>query len=125
MPTAVLLSLAPDRSERLIQSEFGLNPSLWLVPVLGGTPRRVGDVNANDATFLPDGKHLVYARDAEIHQANLDGAESRKLLSVRHFPLIARASPDGSVIRFSMGERGSITIWEVRPDGAGLHSILS
>lgn len=35
-------------------------------------------------------------------------------------------SPDGTKIRFSMGERftGNASLWEVRADGAGLHELF-
>jgi len=129
-PTSIsaplLLSLAPNRSELLVQNMGALSPPLWIVPVLGGTPRRFGDVRANDGVFSPDGKHLLYVRGTEIYQANLDGTEAHRLVSGSGAIMFPRFSPDGVVIRFTMGDpkANAISIWEVRSDGTGLHPIL-
>jgi len=121
--------MAPHRSELLVQplvvSEI-LTP-MWIVPVLGGTPRRLGGVRANDGAFSPDGQHIVYFTVSDIYQSNLDGTESHKLLTVSGFANIPRFAPDGSVLRFNLSDEktNSGSIWEVRSDGTGLHPILA
>ena len=121
--TPMLLSMAPNRSAMLVQS-LGSNenyPPLWVVPVMGGTPRRVGAVRANDGVFSPDGEHIIYFRDSDMYQSNLDGRESRKLVTFSgpdsNWP---RFSPDGGILRFNYDG----TIWEGRSDGTGLHPLL-
>jgi serine/threonine protein kinase/Tol biopolymer transport system component len=126
--TPILLSMAPNRSELLVQS-FTSNevlPPLWAVPILGGTPRRIGDVRANDGAFSPDGQHMVYIASSDIYQANLDGTGSRKLATVSGIAIYPRFSPDGSILRFTVldSKTNSWSIWEVRSDGTGLHPIL-
>src|SRR5207253_1485642 len=67
-----------------------------------------------------------YVRSSDMYQSNLDGTESRKVLTVS-FPSViiwTRFSPDGSVLRFTrFGDYGN-SIWEVRSDGTGLHALL-
>jgi len=131
-PTSIsaplLISMAPNQSELLVQS-LASNATLgrfWLVPVLGGAPHRFGNVIGNDGAFSADGKHIVYVIGSEIYKANLDGTESRKLLSVSGVALFPRFAPDGSVVRFTLLDVNttSASIWEVRSDGTGLHPIL-
>jgi serine/threonine protein kinase/Tol biopolymer transport system component len=129
VPTPVLLSLAPDRSQLLVQSwtSNDLLCPIWVVPTLGGTPHRFGNVTANDSAFSPDGRHVVYVRDADVFQANLDGTESRKLLTMPGASVFCpRFSPDARQIRFSIYEErtNSQSIWEVNADGTGLHPFL-
>jgi len=128
MSTPMLLSMASNRSAMLVQS-LGSNdpfPPIWVVPALGGTPRRFGDVRANDGAFSPDGKHIVYLRSSDMYQSNLDGTESRKFLTVSGPSAILwpRFSPDGSILRFTLFDKTGNSIWEVRSDGTGLHALL-
>jgi len=126
--TPLLLSMAPNRSELLVQSVTSneVQAPLWAVPILGGTPRRIGDVRANDGAFSPDGRHIVYIVGSDIYQSNLDGTGSRKLATVSGVAFFPRFSPDGSILRFTVldSKTNSWSIWEVRSDGTGLHPIL-
>jgi eukaryotic-like serine/threonine-protein kinase len=126
--TPLLLSMAPNRSELLVQSITSNEvwAPLWAVPLLGGTPRRIGDLRANDGAFSPDGQHMVYVLRSDIYQANLDGTGSRKLATVSGVAFYPRFSPDGSILRFTVfdSKTNSTSIWEVRSDGTGLHPFL-
>jgi serine/threonine protein kinase/Tol biopolymer transport system component len=126
--TPLLVSMAPNRSELLVQSFVSNDPiaPIWLIPALGGMPRRLGDIRANDAAFSPDGRHIVYAKGPEVYQANLDGTESRNLLTTGSNVLFPRFSPDGSLLRFTLvdSKTASRSIWEARSDGTGLRHIL-
>ena len=123
--TPLMVAMAPNRSELLVTSLVSTDrlPPMWVVPVLGGTPRRF-NVRANDSAFSPDGKHIVYFMNSDIYQANLDGTESRKLLTVSGTISAPRFAPDGSILRFTLQKAFSNSIWEVRPDGTGLRPIL-
>jgi hypothetical protein len=128
VPTPVLLSLAPDRSQLLVQSWTSneLLCPIWIVPTLGGTSRRFGNVTANDGTFSPDGRHVVYVRGSEAFQANLDGTESLKLLTAPGPAFCPRLSPGARQIRFTVADEktNSTSIWEVNADGTGLHPLF-
>jgi Tol biopolymer transport system component len=128
LSTALLLAMSNDRSELLVQSDLSNDPlsPIWVVPAMGGTPRRIGNLRANDGNFSPDRLHVVYSVLPDIYAANLDGTESRKLFSVTgSSALWPRFSPDGRFLRFSMVEGNSNSIWEVHSDGTGLHALLS
>ena len=75
---------------------YGNNPetnhALWAVPVLGGSPRRLGNVKSVFAAWSPDGSEVVFTRftitqtpDKDIYNGNLyminaDGSGLRPLV---------------------------------------------
>jgi eukaryotic-like serine/threonine-protein kinase len=127
-PSVQLADLSPNRSELLVLSFPGSEREapLWLLSVLGGSPRRLGDVTASDATWTPDGQQITYTRGSEIHLAKIDGSQSRKLVSVEGIPLWPRWSPDGRVLRFTVLslKQSSSSLWEVAADGSSLRAVL-
>ena len=68
------LSLSPDKSEMLVASFTGaeVEQQIWVMPVLGGSPRRVSDLTAWDATWLPNGNFLI-ARNNELLEISPGG----------------------------------------------------
>ena len=75
----ILNDIAPDRSERLVGSCAVLyqdNCPLWVLPVLGRSPRRLGTLSASfsagAATWSPDGKEIVYAPGNSLYRAKID-----------------------------------------------------
>jgi serine/threonine protein kinase/Tol biopolymer transport system component len=127
-PFPNLGDLHRDRPEMLLLEGGGgaENWPLWILPVPGGSARRVGDVLAHDATWAPDGQHISYSRDADIYMAQSNGTESRKFVTVGGIPWVLRWSPDGKVMRFTVQDRktGTASLWEVSADGADLHPLL-
>jgi eukaryotic-like serine/threonine-protein kinase len=118
-----------SRSELLVTigSTFGLNSDfeLWAVPVPAGAPHRVGDIMAQDACWAPDGTHLVYAHGSDLYMAKADGTDARKLATLSGFPFALRFSPDGSRLRFSIGDdRNTSSLWEMGTNGKALHPLL-
>jgi len=140
MQDAWLGDISPDRTEFLMywhpHSE-GLvkRIELWAAPLLGGSPRRLGNLLAtvrhdlgngggfptsmtggsedvlpllfqSAATWSPDGQQLVYARETELHLARSDGTEDRKLATFAGLPFFVRWSPDGHVLRLSVSVPG-------------------
>jgi DNA-binding winged helix-turn-helix (wHTH) protein/Tol biopolymer transport system component len=99
---------------------------LWMLPVAGGSPRRIGNIMANDAAWCPDGEHLVYASGHDILLVGKDGTGSQKLVTVDGFPSGLRWSPDGTRLRFHIWAPipASVVLWEVAADGTGLHRLL-
>ena len=130
LPSADIYDILPSRSELLVRTgEEGVEPesALWVLPVPGGSPRRLGDITAHAATWTPDGRHIIYGNGSTLYLCNVDGTESRKLVTVAGVPFGLRVSPDGSLLRFSVEDPGQHTssLWEVAADGHGLHPLLS
>ena len=59
----VPVSLSPDGSAFLVIEGQGSPPRgpLWAIPVLGGSPRRLGDTAGETAAWSPNGKMMVYS----------------------------------------------------------------
>jgi Tol biopolymer transport system component/predicted Ser/Thr protein kinase len=122
-----LADISPNGSELLI-GQFNL-PSdvpIYVLPLPAGLPRRVGDIVAHDASWSPNGEQIVYARGNELYVAKRDGSESRRLVTLTVPAGWLRWSPDGKVLRFTLGEEktGSQSIWEVASDGSHLRPVL-
>ncbi len=126
----VPLDLSPDASELLAIDGQGAPPKgpLWSIPVLGGTPRRMGDIIAETAAWSPDGKTLAYTNLGNLFLANADGTGSRKLTNVRGDILNVAWSPDSRRLRFDSSETagtvGQQLEWEVSLAGNDLHRLL-
>src|SRR5437016_3417756 len=58
-----LLDISPDGSALLMHTalEFHEGP-LWTVSVLGGTPRRLGNLEGHAGAWSPDGKRIAYSK---------------------------------------------------------------
>jgi len=123
-----VLDISPSRSELIVadhvSSEF--EAPLWLVSVLGGAPRRLGDLIGHGAAWAPDGERIVYAHGSELLLAKSDGSESHKLVTAPGRVLAPRWAPDGSRLRFTVEgpKNNSPSLWEVAADGTNLHPLL-
>ena len=127
----VPVGLSPDGSEILVIEGQGAPPKgpLSSVPILGGTPRRIGDFVAETAAMSPDGMMLAYTNLGDLFLARADGSDSRKLLSVNGDIRNVTWSPNSSHLRFDSSETagtvGLQLLREVSVDGTGLHLLLN
>jgi Tol biopolymer transport system component len=122
------LSVSPDGSDILVSDQHGttLTGALWSLPILGGSPRRLGDTVGSGGAWSPDGQNLVYANGSDLFLAKSDGTESRKLVSVADVAFAPAWSPDGSELRLSVHIKGGgQSLWEVSSQGSNLHPLLS
>jgi len=121
---------SPDGSEILMVDGKGIPPTgpLWGVPILGGSPRRLGDLVGNGGDWSPDGKLLAYSDASNIYLANPDGSEPRKLVALNNTDVIQYLvwSPDSAYLRFNEVNFNTTahSIWQVSADGTNLHRIL-
>ncbi len=128
--------LSPDDTEFLATSLIGGQSTVWRIPVAAsGSPRRVGNLVAEDIAWSHDGNWFAYVQGTQLFLANADGSSSRLLASV---PVVSaeidnvRWSPDDRQLRFTLigaGLGGTLTsptttqLWEVGADGHGLHEM--
>jgi serine/threonine protein kinase len=134
MPAANMepIALSLDGSQFILRASNGSPPSgpLWILPVLGGSPRSLGDTRGNSAAWSPDGKMLAYANSTDIFLANADGSQPRRLVTMKDAGFVTNPvwSPGGRSLRFDVHEpsfRDRTAIWEVSVDGTGLHPLLA
>src|SRR5438874_8167939 len=124
----LLFDISPNRSELLLGScaEYRQQCRLWILPVLGRSPRRVGNILALDATWSRDGEEVVYTTANCLYEARIDGNDSRKIVCVEGTPFWPRWSPDGSRLRFTVqASKSGSTLWQVDADGSHLRPLLA
>jgi len=125
-----ILDIAPDHSNLLVASGSGGETErlFWVVPTVGGSPRRVGDVAGHAGAWSRDGTRIVFARGSALFVVNSDGTNSHKLLDTPGTPYSIRWAPASraNVLRFSVRSPnlGPGTLWEVSSSGTGLHPVL-
>src|SRR6267143_1225406 len=124
-----LFAISPDHSQFLI-GQFARHDDempLWLWPVQGGEPRRLGRATGHDPTWSPDGTQIAFVRDQSVYSTHRDGTQLHELIRVNGRPEDPAWSPDGAKIRLAIdaGEYGNNSLWEMSVDGSGLHTILA
>ena len=70
------VDLSPGGAELLVVDGFrGAPPRgpIWSLPMLGGSPRRLGDALGETAAWSPDGKMLAYSNLSDLFVAKADG----------------------------------------------------
>jgi eukaryotic-like serine/threonine-protein kinase len=112
------LAISPDHTQLLVANPVGTSyeAPFWSLPLPTGAPRRLGDIV---------GKHLVYARGSDLYQANADGTEPHRLVTVDGLPWAPHFSLDGKRIGFSIEKTDEYSLWEIRSDGTDLHAVFS
>jgi Tol biopolymer transport system component/DNA-binding winged helix-turn-helix (wHTH) protein len=124
----VVRDISPDHANLLIASfaRRGAAMPLWIWPIQGGAPRRVGDLTVYDAAWCPNGREIIYTEDDGIYMANDDGTNARKFVPWEGRPGMFAWSPDGRLLRFTVFSTAipGSTMWEVHPDGSLLHRLI-
>ena len=129
---AEILDISPNGTELLVamRRDIEAEADLWVRPVLGGTPRRLGDLRTGNPSFggawSPDGERIVYAQGSALHLARSDGTESRTLATTGGPPSSPRWSPDGTRIRYFVADLKTHkdAFWEVNADGTNPKEVL-
>jgi eukaryotic-like serine/threonine-protein kinase len=126
-----VLDISADASKLLalkvdLSDETGRG-SLWTVPVLGGSPSRLGDQRPFDASWSPDGRRIVYAELGALLVGDNDGANLKKIWNAQGLILSPRFSRDSRRIRVTLtgsGPNAPLKIWEMNDDGSNAHPLL-
>jgi eukaryotic-like serine/threonine-protein kinase len=123
-----VFDISPDGSVLLMNTARGtsLDGPLWSVPALGGSPRRLGNLEGHAGAWSPDGKRIAYSKGNEIFVARSDGGEPQRLLMTGGTAGDIRWSPDGSILRFTVNDPKTNyrSIWQAAADGRNLHLLL-
>jgi hypothetical protein len=125
-----IADISPSGSELLVVQEDRNDAyefPLWILPVPSGSPLRVGEVVAHDASFSPDGGRIACANGYDLFEARTDGSGVRKVVSASEHLDSPAWSRDGSRLRYrkaGSGSRGG-TLWEVGVDGGTPRSLFS
>jgi Tol biopolymer transport system component/DNA-binding winged helix-turn-helix (wHTH) protein len=122
-----VVDISPDRAALLTFAFHGRSNDLPLsiTPVVGGPPRRVGSVFADDAVFSPDGRLIFFNRPDGIYSCARDGSQVQKLVALPGRSEDLQWSKDGLRLRFTLDDPGpeKSSIWEVASNGGNLHTV--
>ena len=120
------LNISPDSNSLYYHDATG---TLYRMPVLGGTPKKVADklhsrkVFGNEKIGIsPDGKQIAFVRRFEdsaskLFIADADGANERILASFEQPNILLQVSawsPDGKIISCILANKGAASILAVR-----------
>ena len=135
--TMSLLAISHDGATLLVSDQVGetsFRGPLWALPVLGGSPRRLGGAAGQAGAYSPDGQTLAFADGNDLNLAKNDGSEVHKLVTAPNRISELTWSPDGKTIRFGVGlsplrkvDKTDLlvsSLWEVSVTGAGPHPLL-
>ncbi len=126
-PNVSLDNISQDKSELVVSSFTGseVNQPMWVVPVLGGSPRRFVEPPGGDGIWMSNGDRLL-AQNNQLFVVSNTG-EQRKLASLPEdsFVYWLRWSPDGKVLHFQTNGLTGDLMWEMSPDGKNLHQMLA
>jgi Tol biopolymer transport system component len=118
-PNTALDNLSPDRSELIVGSFTGseIDQPLYALPTTGGAPRRLGDLQGQDAIWMPNGDLLI-SHASELSQVS-SGSERLflKLPDQNSTAYWLRWSPDHQVLRFTLAPPAKNFLAEVSADG--------
>jgi Tol biopolymer transport system component len=123
-----LNNISKDKTELLVGNFTGaeVDQPLWIVPVVGGTPRRFVDLPGEDGTWLANGNLLISNENKLIEIT--PGAGNRTFVELPPPFLTSwflRWSPDGRKLRLTVGSAVHNQIWEASSDGKQFRQILA
>jgi Tol biopolymer transport system component len=101
-----------------------------LLPIAGGTPRRITQKSPSYwHGWSPDGKTLAYPgqRNGEfdIYAISTAGGEEKQLTTAKGLDDGPEYTPDGKYIYFNSVRTGRMQIWRMRPDGSAQEQVTS
>jgi serine/threonine protein kinase/Tol biopolymer transport system component len=118
--------LSPDDTEFLATGLNSEQRKVWTIPVTtGGSPRRVGNLFADDIAWSHDGAWFAYSQGNQLFLAKSDGTSARALAAVAASGRIdhVRWSPDDRLLRFTLISETTRALWEIGVDGRNLHEL--
>jgi Tol biopolymer transport system component len=127
LPNAQVTALTPDGAALLVAVGPYNAPAypLWTIPLPAGEPRRVGNLEAHQASFFPDGR-IVFAQGPDLLVADKDGSNPHKLVGTAGMTWAPSVSPDGQRIVFTAYDPGRTPSYlvEVSADGANPRNLV-
>ena len=124
--------ISPDGNLLAIsdQSQDEHKSIIYIVPLAGGTPRRV---TQNSPSYWhgwsPDGKTLAFCGERngnfDVYTIPAAGGEEKRLTTAEGLDDGPEYSPDGQYIYFNSVRTGTMQIWRMRPDGSDQEPVTS
>ena len=111
------VDISPDGKALLAITfvEVELEKQIWVIPLNGNAPHRLGGFTAHSAAWSPDGQSIAFANGESIYLVNPDGTAPREVGSFSAEPGFLHWSQDGMRLRFDLLEAGTqkSSLWEL------------
>lgn len=121
--------ISPDGSKLLLRSHLSPESEqpLWTVPTTGGSALRIANILAHDATWMPDGKSILYAAGNQLLIEHLQDGTSTPFATLSGRAFWMRWSPDGKLLRFTLTDPigHTLGLWQIGADGKRPEPILA
>jgi Tol biopolymer transport system component/DNA-binding winged helix-turn-helix (wHTH) protein len=112
-----LADISRDGTKLLLRARLSSESeqALWVVPSAGGSGFRVGNILAHDATWMPDGRSILYANGNDLAVVRPDNGVSVSYVSLQGRAFWLRWSSDGKLLRFTLMDpvTHSAHLWEL------------
>lgn len=95
-------NISPDGKTLLALNDihFGNDNEIWVVPLTGESPYRLGQLTAHSLAYAPDGKTIALASHQKIYLTNPDGSSPREIGAFTGVPDTLHWSADGKQLYF-------------------------
>jgi len=138
-----LYAISPDGQEVAFTSNIdeveatSTNNEVFVVPIAGGTPKKISSSPGSDSTplYSPDGRYLAYRSQARAGYESdrfrllvLDRKSGATTDLTKNFDRWVNAfawAPDSAAIYFAGDERGMAPLWRIRIAGGEPEKVLS
>src|ERR1051326_4202289 len=94
-----ILHISPDGSTLLLKEPVGphgnTESAIWLLSPDGGSPRKFGDIEVEDAAWAPDGRTIVFSKGQALYLTDLQGNSPVRLASTPGRAFWLRWAADG------------------------------
>jgi TolB protein len=124
--------ISPDAKWMAVsdQSQEDDNSVVYIVPIAGGTPRRITQKFPSYwHGWSPDGKTLAFVGERggefDIYAIPAAGGDETRLTTAKGLDDGPEYSPDGNYIYFNSERTGQMQIWRMKPDGSAQEQITS
>jgi Tol biopolymer transport system component/DNA-binding winged helix-turn-helix (wHTH) protein len=118
---SLITDISPDHRDLLVVEGQGFAPgALEAIPLLGGEPRRLGNMRVYSASWSPDAKTLAYTTEGGVYLCDADGSNSRQIVPMTGQLTSLHWSPRGNKLCFTRSDPSGDSLWEVGRDGNGL-----
>lgn len=121
--------ISPDGSRLLLRDHLSpeSEQALWVVPTVGGSALRVGNVLAHDATWMPDGDGILYANNNDLYLTQRNEQQPTHYASLPGRAFWLRWSPNGTILRFTILDPLSHTmsLWQITSTDRVAHRLLT
>lgn len=109
--------ISPDGSRLLLRDHLSPESEqpLWVVPTVGGSALRVGNVLAHDATWMPDGNSILYASGNDLYLTQLPSTHPELYASLPGRAFWLRWEPNGRLLRFTIIDpiAHTLSLWQL------------